>query len=113
MTRGTPAPAPVAEVAEAAVPGPISTPLPAPEPIEDEPRPVHEEVLVDPFDMREGEDVVPEVEVVPPVADADEDDEQVDARIEEMERAMASFGQRKGSDPAPKRSTFGRRGRKR
>lgn len=113
VTRGAAVPAPVAEVAEAVVPAPISAPLPAGEPIEDELRPVHEEVLVDPFDMREEEELVPEVEVVPPVADPDEDDEQVDARIEEMERAMANFGQRKGSDPAPKRSTFGRRGRKR
>ncbi|MBK7366660.1 MAG: ribonuclease III [Candidatus Eisenbacteria bacterium] len=115
VSRGAAAPAPVAEVVGVAVPGPapILAPIPAPEPIEDESRPVHEEVLVDPFDMREEEELVPEVEVVPPVADPDEDDEQVDARIEEMERAMANFGQRKGSDPAPKRSTFGRRGRKR
>ncbi|MBI5169387.1 MAG: ribonuclease III [Candidatus Eisenbacteria bacterium] len=101
------------------VPAPTSTvpvapaPAPAREFVEPESVSPHEELLVDPFDMQEEDELAPVVEVLPPPAVDVDDEEEVDARIEEMERAMANFGQRKGSDPPPKRANYGRRGRKR
>jgi hypothetical protein len=64
---------------------------------------------VDPFGIEEEAVIAPAVEVIPPA----EEDEDVDARIEEMERAMASFGQRRGPDTSAKRVPFGRKGRRR
>ncbi len=94
-TEASPAPAPARAIVEPELASP------------------HEELLVDPFDMQEEDDLAPIVEVVPPPATESDDEDEVDSRIEEMERAMANFGQRKGAEPAPRRTNFGRRGRKR
>lgn len=91
----------------AIVPG---VPAPAPVPLEQvEELQSHEELHVDPFGLEAQAHLEPVVEVIPPP----DEGEDVDSRIEEMERAMANFGQRRGPDPAPKRTPYGRKGKRR
>ncbi|MFN8587837.1 MAG: ribonuclease III [Candidatus Eisenbacteria bacterium] len=110
--RATGKPAPAADKGPA--PGPMTEPVPPPaaslpdEPVE---QAAQEALHVDPYDLHEAPEEGGAVEVVPPVEE-DSDDDEVDARIEEMERAMANFGQRKGGGtPSRRGQGFGRRNR--
>lgn len=58
--------------------------------------PAHEEALVDPFDIEgEKDEARAVVEVAAEPEDRGDEEEDRDARIEEIERAMASFGKRR------------------
>ena len=89
------APAPAPAAAAESVPGPVDTDA---------------ERLLDPYDTSEPRvqaEVVPVVDVQPPVeVVGEENDRERDARIEEMERALENFGRRRSPD-------YGRRGRRR
>jgi ribonuclease-3 len=77
--------------------------------------PAHEEALVDPFGI-EGDDSKPRAVVdVPPVSepepDAAREDEEREARIDEIERAMSNFGRRDHHGGGQRYGRKGRRGR--
>ena len=77
--------------------------------------PAHEEALVDPFGI-EGEEAKPRAVVdVPPGAepepDAAREDQQREARIDEIERAMSNFGRRDHHGGSQRYGRKGRRGR--
>lgn len=78
---------------------------------EEDEAPAHEEALVDPFGI-EGDKVESRavVEVAAEPEAREDDEEERDARIEEIERAMASFGQRREHHGGGQR--FGRRNRR-
>ena len=74
--------------------------------------PPHEEALVDPFGVDEAPPERAVVDVPPAVeANTERDTEERDARIEEIERAMANFGRQREHHGGGQ--GYGRRGRKR
>ncbi len=108
--------------------GPVAPPLPQPEALvtAEGPTAETEERKVDAFELKEPParpqpaaivDVppAPKPRAAQPVAPTPEEDEESEARIEEMERAMADFGQRRDTPPklVAQRPGYGRKGKRR